>query len=209
MTEDIEHKFITFEGIEGSGKSTHSKLIADFLKEEGFPVVYTREPGGVPISEMIRKILLEPKNAGMSQKCELLLYMASRAELVSKVIKPALEKNKIVVCDRFLDATVCYQGYGSGLNIDFIKKIGNYVTNGLEPNLTIFLDTDVNASIKSIKNPDRIEKRNLDYHNKVRNGYLQLANKFPNRIKTVKVQEEINDTQDRIRKIISKFLRKH
>jgi len=203
---NLSEKFITFEGIEGSGKSTHSEIMSNFLKTKGLDVVYTREPGGTPIGEKIRGILLSLENSKMTLECELLLYMASRAQLVNEVIKPSLESGKIVICDRFLDASICYQGYGAGLDIDTIKKIGDYAIGSLYPGLTVFLDADVEETIKKIKDPDRIEVRSLDYHRKVRDGYLELARLNPERIKTVKVQENIEETQRQIRDIVGDFL---
>jgi len=204
--EELRKKFITFEGIEGSGKSTHSRLIFDFLKQKGVSVVYTREPGGTDIGEKIRGILLNPENSEMSDMCEFLLYMSSRAQLVKEVIKPCLESNKIVICDRFLDASICYQGYGDGLDISIINQIGNYVIEELLPGLTIFLDADVEYCIKSISEPDRMEKKSLEYHCRVKEGYLELSKKFPDRIRPVKVQEDIKATQQEVREIVTSYL---
>lgn len=203
---NLSQKFITFEGIEGCGKSTQSKLVADFLIQKGLDVVYTREPGGTPIGEEMRRILLDPENSDMVDMCELLLYMASRAQLVNEIIKPSLEQDKIVICDRFLDASICYQGYGNGIDIQIINQIGNFATDGLIPGLTIFLDSDVNRCIKTVYNPDRMERKSLEYHQKVRKGYLELTKTFPARIKTVKVKDDIESTQEEIREIVTSYL---
>jgi dTMP kinase len=198
--------FITFEGTEGCGKSTQSKLLYRYLKNRGLPVVYLREPGGVKTSEKIRKILLNPGNR-ISPVCEMLLYMAARAEVVNAVIKPALLKGKIVVCDRFLDSTLVYQGLGLGLDLATIKSVGRLATQGINPDLTILLDRPIKRGLKCRQGKmDRIEKRNLAYHQKVRNGYLKLAGKEPARIKTVKVEEERFKTQQKIRISVNKFL---
>jgi dTMP kinase len=163
--------FITFEGPEGSGKTTHSKLLAEFLMESGFDVLHTREPGGVFISEKIRDILLDPENKGMDMVCEMLLYMAARAQVVKEIILPAIEAKKIVICDRFIDATLAYQGYAGGIDIGSIKNIGEIVTKGLKPDITFLLDIDVKDGLfRAGKEKDRIEKRPLDYHKKVRDG---------------------------------------
>lgn len=198
----MKGKFITFEGSEGCGKSTQSKLLYQYLKSKGYRVVYLREPGGTAISEKIRKILLDPRNH-ITPLCEMLLYMAARAQLVNDIIKPALIKGKTVVCDRFQDSTLAYQGYGLGIDINFIKSIGNCVTAGIKPDLTIFLDLPIKKGLKyRISSKDRIEKRSYVYHLRVRKGYLKLAKLEPERIKIVKVAEDKNKTQARIRKLV-------
>lgn len=202
-------KFITFEGSEGCGKSTQSKLLYQYLKKQGYPALYIREPGGVKISEKIRAILLDCANTDMSDACETLLYMASRAQLVHQLIKPALRAGKVVVCDRFLDSTIAYQGFGLGIDIGFIKKLGYFATEGLRPDLTILLDLAVHKGLayrSSCK--DRIECRPLNYHRKVRQGYFKLASDQPARIKVVRVEKEKDLTQENVRKIVEKFLRR-
>jgi len=202
--------FITFEGSEGSGKSTHSTLLYKFLKTKGYPVLKIREPGSTKISEKIREILLDYKNKKMSINCEMLLYMAARAQIVNEVIEPALKMGKVVICDRFLDSTIAYQGYGLGMDIKRIKSIGDFVNNGLTPKLTIFLDLPAKLGLRNchaVKNcKDRIEKRPLSYHERVRNGYLNLASLEPGRIKVVKVEREKRSTQDKIRNLVLKIL---
>ncbi len=199
----MKGKFITFEGSEGCGKSTQSKMLFDYLKSNGKKVIYLREPGGVRTSELIREILLNPKNK-ISPVAETLLYMAARAQIVEEIIKPALNKGKIVICDRFMDSTICYQGYGLGIDINLIKSIGKFTTQAINPNLTIFLDLPVKSGLKyrhSCK--DRIEQRSINYHEKVRNGYLSLAKNEPKRIKIVKVQENKFETQNFVRGIVN------
>ncbi|MDD5098031.1 MAG: dTMP kinase [Candidatus Omnitrophica bacterium] len=197
----MKGKFITFEGSEGCGKSTQSRLLAQYLRSKGKRVVYLREPGGVKASEEIRRLLLNPHNK-ISPAAETLLYMAARAELVSEIIKPALAKGKIVICDRFLDSTIAYQGYGLGINIPMIKAIGKFATLGIKPDLTIFLDLPVEKGLKHRKNQeDRIELRSLQYHRKVRRGYLALARQEPGRIKVIKLDDDIKVTQEKIRKL--------
>jgi len=199
----MKGKFITFEGSEGCGKSTQSKLLAQYLKSLGYKVVYLREPGGIKISEKIRDILLDAKNDSMSAETEMLLYMAARAQVVSEIIRPALSKGRIVICDRFLDSTLAYQGYGLGMNINLIKTIGEFATTGIKPNLTIFLDLPVKKGLLHRKFvEDRIEKRSLGYHARVRKGYLKLASLEPKRIKIVKVEDEKSCTQSKIRKLV-------
>ena len=196
----MKGKFITFEGSEGSGKSTQSKLLARYLRQKGYSVVYLREPGGTAISEKIRSILLDGEHKKMCAECETLLYMAARAQVVDEVIMPALMAGKIVVCDRFLDSTLAYQGYGLGVGIKKIKDIGMFATCGINPDLTIFMDLPIRKGLKHRDGAkDRIERRSLVYHLRVRSGYLAMARKEPRRIKTVKVQKEKEETQRLIR----------
>jgi len=203
----MKGNFITFEGSEGCGKSTQSKLLCDYLKKKGYSVIYLREPGGTKISERIREILLDPENH-MTAQCEMLLYMAARSQIVEGIIKPALKKGKIVICDRFLDSTLAYQGYGLGMEIDFIRRVGNFVCSGIKPGLTILLDLPVKDGLKHRHlKEDRIEKRPLPYHFKVRNGYLKLAKNEPKRIKIVQVDKDKTVTQDNVRKFVDKFLK--
>jgi dTMP kinase len=201
--------FITFEGSEGCGKSTQSRMLAQYLKAKGYPLIYLREPGATKVSEKIRDILLDGKNTAISPQCEMLLYMAARAQIVTEVIRPALAKGKIVVCDRFLDSTVAYQGYGLGIDLAVIKAIGKFATQGIKPNLTILLDLPLAKGLRHRRvSKDRIEQRPLRYHQKVRLGYLQLARLGPERIKIVKVAEKITDTQNKIRALcLSKILK--
>jgi len=202
----VKGKFITFEGSEGCGKSTQSKLLCEYLKKKGCPVIFLREPGGTKISEKIREVLLSPKSQ-MNPACETLLYMAARAQIVTELIKPALLKGKIVICDRFLDSTIAYQGYGLGIDIDFIKSVGWFASEGVQPELTIFLDLPVKKGLKHREAfKDRIEMRSLSYHEKVRNGYLKLARQEPKRIKIVKVNKDLKVTQVNIRAIIDKYV---
>jgi len=199
----MKGKFITFEGSEGCGKSTQSKMLFGYLKAKGLKVTYLREPGGVKVSEIIRKILLDCKNK-ISPLAETLLYMAARAQVVEEIIKPELCAGKTVVCDRFMDSTIAYQGYGLGIDIKLIKSIGNFATQGIAPDLTIFLDLPVKSGLKHRDNcKDRIEQRSVSYHEKVRKGYLALAKGQPRRIKIVKVQEDKFKTQEKVREIVN------
>ncbi|MDP2921762.1 MAG: dTMP kinase [Candidatus Omnitrophota bacterium] len=198
--------FITFEGPEGSGKTTHSRLLCDFLKKEGYKVLHTREPGGTLISEKIRKILLDPKNKEMDVACEMLLYMAARAQIVKEKILPSLKKGKIVVCDRFTDATLAYQGYAGGMKLEVINSIASIVTKGLKPDITFLLDIDAKAGLlRAGKSKDRMERKSILYHNKVRNGYLDIAGKEPGRVKVISATGKIEETQERIRKAVLKI----
>lgn len=201
--------FITFEGPEGSGKTTQSGLLCSFLKKIGWDILHTREPGGTAISEDIRKILLDPGNKDMDVTCELLLYMAARAQILKQKIFPALERGKAVVCDRFMDATLAYQGYAGGLDIKSINAIGNFITGGIKPDITFLLDIDPGEGIlRSGKVKDRMERKSLRFHRKVRMGYLAIAGKEPARVKVISSDGDISETQEKIRIALSKFLKK-
>jgi len=196
----MKGKLITFEGSEGSGKSTQIDLISKYLKKRRKSVIFVREPGGVSISEKIRKILLDVKNRGMCKEVETMLYMAARAQLVEEVIAPALRKGKIVLCDRFLDSTVVYQGYGSGVDINFIKKIGEVITQQIKPDLTFIFDIDAKHGLSRIKRKkDRIERRALQYHKRVRGGYRKIAKLNPKRVKLIDSQKR---SKEEIHKIV-------
>jgi dTMP kinase len=204
----VKGVFITFEGSECCGKSTQSKALHRYLVDKGYPVVFLREPGGTAISEMIRKILLDPGNKSMADSTELLLYMASRAQTVEEVIKPALAKGAIVLCDRFLDSTVVYQGYGLGMDLSFIRALGAFATDGIRPDLTLLLDLPLKEALGGIgPKKDRIERRNFAYHSRVKNGYLSVARSEPRRVKIVKVEAEKADTQAAIRRHVAVLLK--
>lgn len=203
----VRGKFITFEGPEGSGKSTQSKLLCSYLRRKGFEALHLREPGGIIISEKIRKILLDARNHSLTKEAEMLLYMAARSQVVKDIIGPALLKGKIVVCDRFLDSTIAYQGYGLGIDIKLIKSVGGFVTAGIKPDLTILMDLPVKKGLKHrALSKDRIEKRPLAYHVAVRKGYLKLAAREPKRIKIVKVEKDKIKTQAKIRGLIERYV---
>ena len=199
--------FITFEGSEGSGKSTQIAFAMEYLKKKKLPVVFVREPGGVNVSEQIREILLDVKNKNMTKECETLLYMASRAQLVREVIAPALQKGRIVLCDRFLDSTVAYQGYGCGVDLNFIYSLGKFATKNLVPDLTFVFDIDAKAGLSRIKRAkDRIEQRELAYHNRVRRGYLALAREDKKRIRLIDSQQSKEAIQKQVQDFLNKLL---
>jgi len=173
--------FITFEGIDGSGKTTQIGLLNSFLKQLGFDVVVTREPGGTDIGDKIRKILLDSKNIQMSYRAETLLFLASRAELVSQVIQPSLIQGKIIICDRFFDSTIAYQGIARQLGAEKILDMSLWATENIIPDLTFLLSIDVWECENRLKNgkkkKDRIEKEEVDFKSKIQEGYMQLAGK--------------------------------
>lgn len=207
--------FITFEGIEGCGKTTQLNLLAEKLRQQGFDVLTTREPGGCPIADAIRQILLDPANNAIVPLTELLLYAAARAQHMEEVILPALRKNKAVLCDRFSDATTVYQGYGRGLELSVIAELNNLATGGMSPHLTLLLDMPVedglNRALKrnanmSLEKENRFEEESLDFHRSVRNGYLDLAHKQPERFIKIDALGTPQEVADRIEKAIDAFL---
>ena len=203
----MKGKFITFEGSEGSGKSTQIELAQQYLESKGKNVLFLREPGGVKISENIRSILLDPETKDMTDECETLLYMAARAQLVSEIIIPALNSGKVILCDRFLDSTVAYQGYGNGVNIEKIKNIGEFVTQGFYPDLTFLFDLNVEEGFARInRSKDRIEQRGLDYHSRVRSGYLEIAKSEPDRVKLIDARKSKEEIQSVVQKHIDQLL---
>lgn len=180
-------KFITFEGIEGSGKTTQIRLLASRLRRGGNLVVVTREPGGSPIGDNIRGILLDTRFKEMAPVTELLLYAAGRAQHAEQVIRPAIQKRKIVLCDRFADSTTAYQGGARGLSEAGLKCLHQIATGGLKPDLTILLDLPVRKGFKRIRGrkQDRLEKEKRSFHNRVRRAYLRLARREKRRIKVM------------------------
>lgn len=199
--------FITFEGSEGSGKSTQIRLLTKYLIKRGYPVVCLREPGGTLIGEKIRKILLDPKNDQMAPITELLLYMASRAQIVKEKISPYLKEPKIIICDRFLDSTLAYQGHGGKVDIGLIKRLAKFVCGEITPDLTFFLDIETKEGLgRAGKKKDRIEEKSVSYHQRVRKGYLGLAREEPRRIKVIRIKADKNSVQKKIREIIERWL---
>ena len=187
-------KFITLEGPEGSGKSTHARLLVAQLQAGGHSVITTREPGGTPVGEVVRRLLQHDEGGeGMSAEAELFLFMASRAQLVRQIIAPALAEGACVVCDRFADSTTAYQGYARGCDVEKILALNDLATGGLAPDLTILLDVDVKAGFERLcqRNlrhgvaKDRFERETLCFHERVRAGYLELARRWPQRIRVV------------------------
>ncbi|NTW59634.1 MAG: dTMP kinase [Nitrospirae bacterium] len=209
--------FITFEGIEGSGKSTQISRLLQYLTEQRRPVTLTREPGGTPIGDQVRRILLDPLNRLLDPTTELLLYAASRAQHLREVIRPALASGRIVLCDRFSDATIAYQGYGRGLSVPVIRELDRIVTAGLRPRLTVLLDLPAETGLgrargrntsQGLHGEARFENEDIAFHSNVRNGYLQLAKEEPGRIRTVNAARSPEEVQEDIRTIVDEVLDK-
>ncbi len=171
--------FITFEGGEGSGKSTQARVLHQRLSSKGIPALLTYEPGGTPLGQQIRRWL---KGTGdIDQQAELLLFTASRAQLVAAVIRPTLKSGKVVICDRFYHSTIAYQGYGRGFSLELIQATNNFATGGLKPDLIVLLDLPVEHRLSRKTPGDRFEREETAFHQRVRNGYLEMANKDPER----------------------------
>ncbi len=201
--------FISIEGTDGSGKTTQINLIKDYLKGKGRDVVITREPGGTGISEKIRSIILDPENKEMCKITEMLLYASSRAQLVYNVIKPALKTGKIVICDRFIDSSFAYQGYGRGIRLDYITKVNKVAMDGVMPDLTFFFDLSPQTALKrrlASSGPDRIEQEDIDFHMRVYNGYKSLAQLYHDRIKTINAERSVEEIFSDVKKWIDYLL---
>jgi len=174
-------RFIVFEGGEGAGKSTQSAALADYLQARGHEVLCTREPGGTPAAEAIRSVLLDPANAGLDDRAEALLFAAARGDHAARVIRPALERGEIVISDRYLDSSVAYQGVARGLGAERVAELSLWATGGLVPDLTIVLDVDPALGLARVVGPDRLESEPLEWHARVRQGFLDIAAAAPNR----------------------------
>ena len=212
--------FITFEGLEGCGKTTQAKMLFDFLNKQKIPSIYTKEPGGTKIGDKIRKILLDQKNDGMDYKTEMLLFLASRAENVRLIILPALEEGKIVISDRFYDSTTAYQGCGRGIDLEIIKNLNNLVVGKAIPDLTFILDIDPYEGLKrsaSFGNSSemRFEEEFINkkiiggklFLERVRQGYYQLSQEESGRIKTIDANRSKEDIYNEIVEIVKRKIK--
>jgi dTMP kinase len=200
--------FITLEGPDGSGKSTQIRLLGEYLEGKGLDVVYTREPGGTRIGEKIREIILDRENSEMNPLAEAMLYASSRAQHVAEIILPALEAGRTVLCDRYVDSSIAYQGYGRGLS-KIVSEINSLAFGGAMPDLTIFIDIPPASCFERIggKGGDRIESEDIAYHKDVYEGYLSLMAEHPSRVKRVDGAGDIFAVRDDIRKIADDFMR--
>jgi len=201
--------FITFEGPEGSGKTTQIKQLAEFLRERGQDVVCTREPGGTPISDQIRAVITNLENTAMHPRTEILLFQASRAQHVEELIRPASQAGKLVLCDRYADSTLAYQGDGHGYDLDLLRKLIDFATGGLHPDLTLLLDVDVEAGLRRKQRGaewNRLDAYALEFHRRVRDGYFELARLNPERWVMVDAGRSPDLVQADLRRILSERL---
>jgi dTMP kinase len=208
--------FITFEGVEGSGKTTQIRLAGEFLREKGFPVFMSQEPGGTPLGERIREILLNRGGFDISGEAEVFLFAAARAQHTDAVIRPALEKGQVILCDRFSDATIAYQAYGRGLPLETVREICRFASRGISPHLTLLFDLPVEKGLErafrriagreEASREDRFEREQLDFHRRIREGYLTIAREEPGRVKIVDASRDIESTRREVRAILSSFL---
>ena len=194
--------FITFEGPDGSGKTTQIRLLREYCLAKGYDVVLTREPGGTPISEAIRALLLDPAHKEMDGVTEALLYAASRAQHVAEKIRPALEKGCVVLCDRFMDSSIAYQGYARGLGDD-VRVINEFAVQGTQPDITFLMDLPAaagKARVAAARDLDRLEQEDLSFHNAVYEGYMQLKEIYRSRFVTVDASRSIEEIAEEIRR---------
>ena len=205
-------KFITVEGIEGVGKSTNVEFLSTLIEENGYSVIHAREPGGTPMAERIRELLLEHNEEPMTDIAELLLFFAARSLHINNSIRPALEAGHWVVCDRFTDASRAYQGDGRGLNQEWINTLANWVEQNLKPDLTILLDAPAEVGMLRAQQrgaTDRLEIEQIDFYTRVRDGYLTLADAEPDRFTIIDACQSLNQIQSIILKIMPTFFNKN
>lgn len=197
--------FITFEGLDGCGKSTQLNLLAEHLKSKGLEVLITREPGSIGLGEKLREILLN-YDGEVSSNCEAFLFLADRAQHIDTLVKPAIDSGKIVLCDRHTDSTIAYQGYGRGVDLAQIKMLNNIATSGLVPDLTFVFDIDVETSQSRVgKNKDRMESAGVEFHNKVREGFLKIAENELKRVKVINSKDSIEHIFEQVKKIMDDY----
>jgi dTMP kinase len=207
---------ITFEGVEGSGKTTQIRLAGEFLREKGLEVIVTQEPGGTPLGERIREILLNHGGFDISGEAEVFLFAAARAEHTDRLILPALEKGQVILCDRFSDATIAYQAYGRGLPLEAVREVCRRASRGLSPRLTLLFDLPVENGLERAfrriagreerSREDRFEREHLDFHRRIREGYLAIARQEPDRVRIIDASRDIETTRREVRAILSSFL---
>ncbi|HPQ70678.1 MAG TPA: dTMP kinase [bacterium] len=203
---------MTFEGPEGSGKTTQIVRAVEYLRSCGLPVVQTREPGGTPIADQIRAVLLRADNAAITPLTELLLYFAARAQHVAEVVRPALEAGKIVVCDRFADSTWAYQGHARGMNTEMIERLNDIATGGLRPDLTLLYDLPIEEGLRRARSraeclddaerEDRFENEALEFHRKLREGFLLLARREPLRFRVIDAAGSVDEVWQRTKALL-------
>ena len=198
--------FITFEGADGCGKTTQMELLAEYLKNNGKDVLLTREPGSKGLGEKVREILLN-YDGPVSDRCESFLFLADRAQHIDTIVVPAVDAGKIVLCDRHIDSTVAYQGYGRGQDIEQINKLNMIATNNRKPDLTIVFDIDVETSMSRVgSEKDRMESSGTEFFNKVRHGYLEIAKQEPQRVRVLDSAKSIEEIHESVIKLINSLV---
>jgi dTMP kinase len=203
--------FITFEGVEGSGKTTQAELLRDFLLDKGYKVTLTREPGWGALGRLIRRMLLEEKDLDLDPLAELCLFCADRAQHVRDLIKPKLKEGEIVICDRFADSTVVYQGYGRRLDLDLVKRLAKASALDLQPRLTLLFNLPVRLGLSRLEKREgktKMDLEPLEFHERIRQGYMYIAQKEPDRVKVVNAARDINEIQEEIKSIVVEYLPK-
>lgn len=205
--------FITVEGPEGAGKSTVLAVLAKRLEEDGVPVVITREPGGIKIAEQIREVILHTENTEMDERTEALLYAAARRQHLIEKVLPALREGKVVLCDRFIDSSLAYQGKARGIGMDAIEEINAFAIEDHMPDLTLYFDIEPEEGLNRInqhkgREVNRLDLESVGFHHKVREGYLELVNKYPNRIQVVDASRSVTAVADAAYEIVKGFLQK-
>ena len=208
--------FITFEGIEGTGKSTQAEALYDVLKRDGLPVYLTHEPGGTKIGDRVRELLLNPENGDMDSMTEILLYAASRAQLVAQVLRPYLEEGYIVICDRFVDSSIAYQAFGRSIPVNVIRDINSFATWNVAPDITFYMDLEPEVSLNRIKLrveetenlPDRLEREKVEFFRKVRDGYHMLMSDELGRFRLIDASLKPQDIHEKILSLVARELRK-
>lgn len=208
-----QEMFITFEGPEGAGKTTILNKLSDILKQKGYKVLQTREPGGISISEQIREVLLNKDNVSMDERTEALLYAAARRQHLVEKVLPALEEGYMVLCDRFIDSSLAYQGYARGLGVDEVYQINRFAIGETMPNLTLYFDIDPKEGLARIQSNEerevnRLDLEKLSFHEKVREGYLKLVDRFPERIKVVDASAGVDEVLDNALEVIQAYIQK-
>jgi dTMP kinase len=206
--------FITFEGPDGSGKTTQVQRLSRYLERAGYPVLLLREPGGTDIGDQIRQVLHDPRNVKMQPRAEVLLYSASRAQLTGQVILPALEVGKIVLCDRYAESTMAYQGYGHRFDLELLRAITAFATGGVRPNLIIYLDIDAKEGLQRRRRSfqagegewNRMDQKEIDFHRRAREGYLQMASAEPARWFVLDATRSVKSIQNAVRRRLVQLL---
>lgn len=203
--------FITLEGPEGSGKTSAIKIVKEVLEKEGYQIVMTREPGGTPISEQIRNVILDKNNTAMDYRTEALLYAASRRQHLVEKVWPSVKEGKLVICDRYLDSSLAYQGFARGLGIEDILNVNMYATEGTFPDLTLLFDLEPEVGLQRInansnREVNRLDLEKMSFHEKVRNGYLELAKRFPNRYVVIDASQPLEKVANDALKAIKERL---